>query len=138
LILTPTRYFFLGAGGQLVSDFPELRVRRLRHEPSEELDGCPLRTDDAVADHARHDLVVAHPPELCLLVQPDEGLRELVELLVVAALDVELHEREPGSAPRGVERLTQAWEDATQLVPARRVEARPVSEYLANLLVLPR
>ena len=73
----------LGERGQLVAHFPELGVRRLRHEAAEKLDRGPLCPDDAVSDDPRDDLVVTHAPELRLLVQLDERLRELVQVLVV-------------------------------------------------------
>ncbi len=77
-------------------------------------------------------------PELGLLVELDQRLGELVEMLVVAPLDVEVPEGESGRAAGGVERLSQSREDASELVPPGRVEPRPVPEHLANLLVLPR
>src|SRR4029453_13654891 len=59
-------------------------------------------------------------------------------MLVLAALHVDVREREPGLAPRSVEGLTEPREHAPQLVPARRVEPGSVPEHLADLLVLPR
>src|SRR5918996_4618307 len=95
LILTPTRHLFLRARRQLVPHLPELRKRRLRDEPAEELDGGALRADDLVPDDARDDLVVPHPPELSLLVELEDCLGEAVEVLVAAPLGVEPGGREP-------------------------------------------
>jgi len=124
--------------GQLVSNLPELGERRLRDEPAEELDGRPLRPDHLVADDARDHLVVAQPPVLCLLVELDQRLREAVEVLVLASLDVDVGDGEPGSTPRRMEGLPETWKNVAQRVPAGRVEPRAVAEHFANLLVLPR
>ena len=140
VILTPLplrRRFCLRQRRQLVADLPELGIGRLRHEPAEQLDRRPLRPDDAVADDPRDDLVVAHAPQLGLLVELHERLRELVELLVLAPLDVELREREARLAASGVEGLAESREDPAQLGPPRRVEAGAVPEHLPDLLVLP-
>ena len=131
------RRFCLGQRRQLVADLPELGIGRLRHEPAEQLDRRPLRPDDAVADDPRDDLVVAHAPQLGLLVELHERLRELVQLLVLAPLDVELREREARLAASGVEGLAEPREDPAQLGPPRRVEAGAVPEHLPDLLVLP-
>src|SRR5262245_57702128 len=122
---------------QLVPDLPELRERRLRDEAAEELDRRALRPDDRVADRARDHLVVPHAPELGLLVELEERLRKLVQILVIASLDVELQDREARLAALHVERLPEPREDPPQLVPAGRVEPGPVAEHLADLLVLP-
>jgi hypothetical protein len=74
---------------------------------------------------------------LGLLVERDQRLRELVEVLVLAALHVQVGEREAGSATGRVERLPEPGKLMAKRVPARRVEAGSVPEHLADLLVLP-
>jgi hypothetical protein len=61
----------------------------------EQLDRRALRADDIRADHSADHLHVAEAPDADLLVPVGERLRELVQLLVVAALRVDLEEREP-------------------------------------------
>ena len=111
---------------------------RLRHEPAEQLDRSSLRADDAVADDPRDDLVVAHAPQLRLLVELHERLRQLVQLLVVPPLHVKVRQGQARVATRLVEGLAEPREDPAELRPAGRVEAGAVSEHLADLLVLPR
>ena len=81
-------------------------------QPAEHLDGRPLRPHDRVADHARDDLVVADPPEVDPLVELGQRLGELVELLVLAAVDVDVDEREPGLLAERVECLPERGRDA--------------------------
>ena len=108
------------------------------HEAAEHLDRRPLRADDRVADDARDDLVVADPPEVDPLVPLDQRLGELVELLVLAALDVHVARARARLLAERVERLAERGRDAADLAPAGRVEAAAVAEHLADLLVLPR
>ena len=75
---------------------------------------------------------------LSLLVELDQRLGELIQVLVLAALDVHVGERQASSAPGGVERLPEPRELVAERVPARRVEPGAVPEHLADLLVLPR
>ena len=62
-------------------------------QAAEHLDGRALGADDGVADHAGDDLVVPDPPEVDPLVPFDQRLGELVELLVLATVDVDVGER---------------------------------------------
>ena len=77
-------------------------------EPAEHLDRRALRPDDAVADHARDDAVVADAPRLHPLVELDQRLGELVQLLVLAPVDVERRASErPACSRARVERLAE-------------------------------
>ena len=71
------------------------------------LDRRALRADHVAADHALHDLEVAHAPDDDALVELDQLLGELVEILELAAARVDLDERQPGALVRRVERLAE-------------------------------
>src|SRR4029079_3029589 len=67
----------------------------------------------------------------------DERLCQLVELLVVAALHVDLDEIETGLRNGGVECLTEGRCDPAHLPEPGGVEAASVTQHLADGLVLP-
>jgi hypothetical protein len=83
-------------------------------------------------------LVVANAPHGHALVPLDLCLRELVELLVLAALDVHLDYVEPGARDRLLERLPEWGRDAPHLAKPGRVEPAAVAEHTADRLVFPR
>ncbi len=93
----------LGQRRELVADVPQLGELHLLHEPSEHLDRRALRADDGVADHAPDDAVVADAPRLHALVELDQPFGELVQVLVLAAVHVELGEGQAGLLARRVE-----------------------------------
>src|SRR5205814_1495093 len=64
--------------------------------------------------------------------------REPVELLVVSPSDVQRAKVEARSSNRSVERAAEQRSHTPDLAETRGVEAAPVSEHAANLLVLPR
>jgi hypothetical protein len=71
--------------------------------PGEQLDRSALGADHVLADHAADHLHVAEAPDADLLVPVDERLGQLVQVLVVAALRVDLEQRQPALAPQRVE-----------------------------------
>src|SRR4029079_7485476 len=91
-----------------------------------------------LADDARDDLEVAETPDADTLVPLGEELRELVELLVLAAADVELEQRQPTRAIELLERPVERLRHSPDLAKAGRVEAGAGPEHAAHLLVLPR
>src|SRR5919199_783648 len=96
---------------ELVPHAPELRVEVLLDQAPEQLDRCPLRADDLVADDPGDDLVVAEAPDGHALVPLRERLGELVEILELAAAHVQVEDREPGLAAEHVEGLAEARRD---------------------------
>src|SRR6186997_27393 len=86
----------VGELGQPVARLPELGVEALLDQPAQELDRGALRPDHLVADHAGDDEVVAHPPQADPLVPREQQLGELVEVFVLAALDVERDDVQAG------------------------------------------
>ena len=114
--------------GQLVARVPQLRIHLVLDQVAEQLDRRPLRPDHLVADDARDDLVVAHPPDGHALVPLDQQLGQLVELLELAAALVQLDDRDAprrggacGTPPRG-------WATRGGCSEARRVEPAAVPE----------
>ena len=79
--------------------------------------------------------IAPHPDALVPLRQE---LRELVQLLVLAAVDVDVEQRQTPLPAHPVERVVERQRHAPDLAEARRVEARAVPEHAAHLLVLPR
>src|SRR3954453_11698068 len=79
-----------------------------------------------------------HPPEADPLVPRDQQLRELVELLVVAALDIDVDDGQAGRTELRREGLAELRRDAPDLAEAGRGEAAAVAEDLPDLLVFPR
>ena len=82
------------------------------------LDRRPLCPHDLVADDAGDDLVVADPPHCDALVPLDERLGELVELLVVASLDIHLDEIETFLRHRSLECLAERRRHPANLTKA--------------------
>jgi hypothetical protein len=105
---------------------------------AQHFDRRPLRADDLVTDDPRDHLVVTDAPHRDALVPFDECLRELVQLLVLAALHVDLDHVETGLRDGGFESLAQRRRDATDLAESRRVEAAPMAQHPPDGLVLPR
>src|SRR5262249_46358994 len=132
------RFLLFRSCGQLIACAPEGREEVVVDHLPEHLDRRPLRADDLVADHARNDLVVANAPHGHALVPLDQRLGELIELLVVASLDVELDEVQARHLDCLLERLAERRSDAADLPEAGRVEPAAVPEHAPNRLVLPR
>ena len=88
-------------------------------QTAEHLDRRALGADHRVADHARDDLVVADSPEVDPLVELGERLGELVKLLELAALHVDVYEREAGLLAECVKGLPECGDDPADLPPAR-------------------
>src|SRR5205085_2193995 len=117
---------------ELVPHAPQLRVEVLLDQAPEQLDRRPLRADDLVADDPRDDLVVAEAPDGHALVPLRERLGELVEVLELAAADVQLADREARLPAEDVERLAEPGRDAADAAEPRRVESASVPEHLAD------
>src|SRR6266567_6271817 len=130
LLLRPCR--------QLIPRAPERGKEVVVDHLSQHLDGRALRADHLVADDARHHLVVANAPHRDPLVPFDQRLRELVQLLAVATLDVDLDDIQSGGAQRSVERLAERRRNAANLAEAGRVETAAMTEHAPDRLVLPR
>src|SRR5581483_8143772 len=129
----------LGEVRQLGPDLPELGVELPVDELAEQLDRRSLGADDLAADRPLDDHVVAHAPRGRPLVELGQRLGELVEVLAVAALPVDVCEREPGVPAQGVERLAELRRRVPDAVPARGVEAAAVPEHRPDVgRVLPR
>ena len=104
---------------------PELREEDGLDEPAEHLDGRPLRADDAVADHAGDDAVVADAPLLAPLVELDERLGEPVQRVVLAPLDVERRRaRGPPSRRRAWNACAEARQRGAQRCASRASRSR--------------
>jgi len=80
-------------------------------QPGEQLDGGALGADHVLSDHAADHLHVPEAPDADLLVPVDQGLGELVQILVLAAAGVDLEQRQPALAPQRVEGRIEAWRD---------------------------
>src|SRR5213082_256369 len=93
---------FSGELGQIGADRPELREHLVLDQPGEQLDRRALRTHHVLADDASHDLEVAEAPDADALVPLGQQLRELVEILVLAAVHVQVDEGETAFAPERV------------------------------------
>ena len=76
-------------------------------------------------------------PEDDALVPLDQQLGELIEILVLAAVPVELDERQPAVVEQPRERVPQLRGERPHGDEARRVEAAAVAEHPPDLLVLP-
>src|SRR5881275_819099 len=112
-------FLFFRARGQLVARTPQRWKEIVVDHLSEHLDRRPLRADHLIADDARDDLVVTDAPHRHALVPLDQRLGELVEILVLASLDVDLDEIEAGRRDRRLERLSEWRRDAPHLAEAR-------------------
>src|SRR5262249_19950291 len=129
---------FQSPRGEAVPPVPQRREELLLDQPAEQLDRRALRADHLVADDSRDHLVMAHPPQRQALVPIDQGLGELVQVFVLATLDVEVENRQSALAQRARERLPEQRRDAADLTEAGRVEAAAVPEPSTDGLVLPR
>jgi hypothetical protein len=63
---------------------------------------------------------------------------DIVSRVYAEALGVNVEKRQPALAPQRVERGPEAGRDVADAAEPGRVEARPVTEHAAHLLVLPR
>ena len=105
-------------------------------QAAEHLDRSALRSDDLVADDPRDDLVVPDAPRCDALVPLDQRFRELIELLVLAPVDVKIVEREPRCGERRLEGIAERRRDTANPPKAGRIELGAVAEDAADRLVL--
>src|SRR5436305_850275 len=88
----------LGELGQVGAHRPEPRQQLVLDQACEQLDRRALCPDHVLSDHAADHLHVAEPPDADLLVPVDQRLGKLVQILVLAALRVDLEQRQSSLA----------------------------------------
>src|SRR5262249_59831008 len=100
---------------QLIPRPPERGEEVVMDHLPEHFNRRPLSAHNLVADDPRDHLVVPDAPHRDALVPFDERFRELIELLVLAPSNVELHDVEPRAANCALERLAERRRHATDL-----------------------
>src|SRR3954452_22125730 len=133
----PRSVLLVGELGQAVARLPELGIDALLDQAAEQLDRRSLRADHLISDHAGDDQVVAHSPQSDALVPRNQELGQLVEIFVLSTLDVERDDVQACLSQLLGEGLPERRGHPADLAEAGRVEAAPVSEHLADRLVLP-
>ena len=80
---------------------------------------------------------MAHTPQHQPLVQLGERLGELVEILMLASVDIDVFQRQLALAYEGGKSLSESRHRRADGAKSRRIEAAAVAQHRAHLLILP-